>query len=221
MNDDPELAVHEIYRSLQGESTWAGLPFTLVRLTGCPLRCTYCDTTHAYTGGERLRVSDVRERVRTLGSSHVLVTGGEPLAQAACPVLLRALCEDGRTVLLETAGSHDVSVVDGRVHLILDLKTPGSGEAAGNLWSNLEHLRADRDELKFVLTDRADYEWAREQIAARELGRRVRAVLLSPAYGRISYPDLARWILDDRLPPPVRFHLQLHKLVWGAEARGV
>lgn len=221
MSAAPELVIHEIYRSLQGESTWAGLSFTLVRLTGCPLRCTYCDTTHAYTGGERLRVSAIRSRVREMGDRHVLVTGGEPLAQANCVVLLRALCDDGHTVLLETAGSHDVSTVDPRVHLIVDLKTPGSGEAARNLWSNIDHLRPDRDELKFVLTGREDYDWAKARIAEYNLGRRVRAILLSPAHGRIAYPDLARWILEDRLPPPARFHLQLHKLVWGAEARGV
>jgi 7-carboxy-7-deazaguanine synthase len=221
MSADPELVIHEIYRSLQGESTWAGLPFVIVRLTGCPLRCAYCDTTHAYEGGERLRISAVVAKVRNLGDCHVLVTGGEPLAQADAPVLLKALCDAGCTVLLETAGSHDVSGVDERVHLILDLKTPGSGETARNLWNNLEHLRADRDELKFVLTGREDYDWAKTQIVQHGLARRVRAILFSPAFEKVPYPDLARWILEDRLPPPVRFHLQLHKLVWGPEARGV
>jgi 7-carboxy-7-deazaguanine synthase len=161
------------------------------------------------------------EKVRGMGDRHVLVTGGEPLAQVYTPVLLSALCDVGLTVLLETAGSHDVSDVDGRVHLIMDLKTPGSGEAARNRWSNLEHLRPDRDELKFVLTGREDYDWAKAQITQHELGRHVRAILLSPAHGRIPCSDLARWILEDRLAPPVRLHLQLHKLVWGPEARGV
>lgn len=221
MSADPELVIHEIYRSLQGESTWAGLPFAIVRLTGCPLRCTYCDTAYAYTGGERLRISAVVAKVRELGDRHVLVTGGEPLAQANAPALLKALCDAGCTVLLETAGSHDISGVDERVHLILDLKTPGSGEAVRNLWSNLKYLRADRDELKFVLTGREDYDWAKTQIVQHGLARRVYAILLSPAFGTIPYSDLARWILEDRLHPPVRFHVQLHKLVWGPEARGV
>ena len=202
MSADPELVIHEIYRSLQGESTWAGLPFAIVRLTGCPLRCTYCDTAYAYTGGERLRISAVVAKVRELGDRHVLVTGGEPLAQANAPALLKALCDAGCTVLLETAGSHDVSDVDERVHLILDLKTPGSGEAVRNLWSNLKYLRADRDELKFVLTGREDYDWAKTQIVQHGLARRVYAILLSPAFGTIPYSDLARWILEDRLQLP-------------------
>ena len=192
MSTDPELIVHEIYRSLQGESTWVGLPFTIIRLTGCPLRCTYCDTTHAYTGGERWRVTAILEKVRELGDAHVLVTGGEPLAQTNSLLLLKTLCDAGWIVLLETAGSHDVSGVDERVHLILDLKAPGSGEASRNMWSNLEHLRVDRDELKFVLTSREDYDWAKTQIAEHDLGGRVQAILLSPAHGKVPHAHLAR-----------------------------
>lgn len=221
MPSNPQLLVHEIYRSIQGESTWAGLPFIFVRLTGCPLRCTYCDTQYAYHGGTRMSIPTLLDRVRAYDTRHVLVTGGEPLAQPNCLPLLRALCDANLEVLLETAGSHAIAPVDPRVHLIMDLKTPGSGESQRNCWDNLTHLRAERDELKFVLTDRTDYEWAREQIQMHSLGAKVGAILLSPAHGALSYQDLAQWILDDRLPHPIRLQLQLHKHIWGEHARGV
>ena len=221
MASQPELTVHEIYHSIQGESTWAGLPFIIVRLTGCPLRCTYCDTTYAYEGGHKAAVESIVKRVRTFDCPHVLVTGGEPLAQADCPDLLAACCDAGWTTLLETAGSHDVSTIDERVHLIMDLKTPGSGESDRNRWSNVEHLQAVRDEVKFVLTNREDYDWAKQQILEHALADRVRAILLSPAHDCVSYAELAQWILDDGLPPPIRLHLQLHKHIWGPDTQGV
>ena len=216
-----ELLVSEICHSIQGESTWAGVPMVFVRLAGCPWRCSYCDTTYAYEGGERLGVAEVLARVKGYRCPHVEVTGGEPLAQSACPVLLRELCEAGCTVLLETAGSHDLAPVDGRVHIIMDLKTPGSGEERRNRYANLAHLRPDRDEVKFVLTGRDDYEWARARIAADELGRRAKAILLAPAFGQLAPAELARWILEDRLAPPVRLQVQLHKHIWPPETRGV
>jgi 7-carboxy-7-deazaguanine synthase len=207
------LRISEIFISLQGESTSVGLPTVFVRLTGCPLRCSYCDTEYAFRGGEVMQPGELLARVAEYGVRQVTVTGGEPLAQPACLKLLRDLCDAGYQVSLETSGALDVSGVDGRVVKVLDLKTPGSGEAARNRYQNLDHL-APRDQLKFVICDRADYEWACRQITERRLIGRCE-LLFSPAWGRQNATQLADWIVADRLP--VRFQLQLHKILWGDE----
>jgi 7-carboxy-7-deazaguanine synthase len=217
------LRITEIFHSIQGESTWAGLPCTFVRLTGCPLRCVWCDTEYSFHGGERLGVKEVLDRVEEIGTELVEVTGGEPLIQAGAFRLTTELLDRGFTVLVETSGAVDVAPLDPRAHKIVDLKCPGSGEVERNLWENLGHL-THRDELKFVVKDRADYEWARATIRGRGLDRRVRdgqlkALLISPVWGKIEVPSLAGWILEDHLP--VHLQLQLHKLIWGPEARGV
>ena len=205
------LRVTEIFFSLQGETSRVGLPTVFVRLTGCPLRCGYCDTAYAFHGGESLTLTTILERVAAYGARHVTLTGGEPLAQKHALVLLRQLADAGYSVSLETSGALDVSGVDVRVSKILDLKTPGSGESARNLWSNLA-LLTPHDEIKFVLCDEADYLWAREQLQTRRLDA-ICPVLLSPVHGRLEPRQLAEWILRDRLP--VRLQLQLHKLLWG------
>lgn len=218
---EPNILLHEIFHSIQGESTWMGVPMVFVRLTGCPLRCAWCDTAYAFHEGQPASIDEILARVETYGCSHVEVTGGEPLAQPACLVLLARLCDAGKTVLLETAGSHDVAPVDRRVHIIMDLKCPGSGEESRNRWANLAHLRPGMDELKFVLADRADYEWAKAKIAEHGLAQRVKALLFSPVFGKLEYQSLAEWMLADRLPENARFQLQLHKHVWHPETRGV
>lgn len=205
------LRITEIFLSLQGESTRAGLPTVFVRLTGCPLRCSYCDTAYAFHGGHSRSLDDVLSEVRTHGVHHVCVTGGEPLAQRSCLDLLTALCDGGYSVSLETSGAIDVSTVDPRVSRILDIKTPGSGEESKNLWKNLQTLDA-HDEIKFVLCDRADYDWARNIIAQHRLPA-LCTVLLSASHGQLDPAVLAQWIVEDRLP--VRFQMQLHKLLWG------
>lgn len=212
------LVVHEIYASVQGESTFAGLPCAFVRLTGCNLRCVWCDTAQAFYGGRRMRRADVLARALALGTPLVELTGGEPLLQPGAFPLLAELCDAGRTVLVETSGEADVSRVDPRVHKIMDLKAPGSGESHRNRWSNLEHL-GPRDEIKFVLADRADYEWMRATIRERALERIGAAILASCVFGRLEPRDLVAWVLEDRLP--VRVQLQLHKIIWGADAAGV
>jgi len=209
------LRVTEIFLSLQGESRTVGIPTVFVRLTGCPLRCLYCDTAYAFTGGEPVEPAAVLERVAGYGVRHVTVTGGEPLAQAGCLALLTALCDAGYAVSLETSGALDVSAVDPRVVKVLDLKTPGSGESDRNRYANLEHLSAE-DQVKFVICDRADYDWAKAQLTTHGLASRCE-LLFSPAYGQLPAHALAEWILHDRLP--VRFQIQLHKVLWG-EARG-
>jgi len=209
------LRVTEIFLSLQGESRTVGIPTVFVRLTGCPLRCLYCDTAYAFTGGEPVELAAVLERVAGYGVRHVTVTGGEPLAQAGCLALLTALCDAGYAVSLETSGALDVSAVDPRVVKVLDLKAPGSGESDRNRYANLEHLSAE-DQVKFVICDRADYDWAKAQLAAHGLASRCE-LLFSPSYGQLPAHTLAEWILHDRLP--VRFQIQLHKVLWG-EARG-
>jgi 7-carboxy-7-deazaguanine synthase len=208
------LRVTEIFLSLQGESRTVGIPTVFVRLTGCPLRCLYCDTAYAFTGGEPVELAAVLERVAGYGVRHVTVTGGEPLAQAGCLGLLTALCDAGYAVSLETSGALDVSAVDPRVVKVLDLKAPGSGESDRNRYANLEHLSAE-DQVKFVICDRADYDWAKAQLTAHGLASRCE-LLFSPAYGQLPAHTLAEWILHDRLP--VRFQIQLHKVLWG-EAR--
>ncbi len=201
----------EIFLSIQGESTRVGLPTTFVRLTGCPLRCAWCDTAYAFSGGQYRALPDVLAEVARLGARHVCVTGGEPLAQRGCLALLSALCDAGHSVSLETSGALDISAVDARVSRILDLKAPGSGEVDRNCWANLAVLNA-ADEVKFVLADRADYEWARGVVREHALDR-VCAVLFSPVAGVLAGANLAEWILQDGLP--VRLQVQLHKILWG------
>jgi 7-carboxy-7-deazaguanine synthase len=215
---EDSLVVHEIYPSVQGESTFVGLPCTFVRLTGCNLRCAWCDTTQAFKGGTRMRRADVLVRALSFGTPIVELTGGEPLLQPGTIPLLRELCDAGRTVLIETSGEADVSRVDPRVHKIMDLKCPGSGESHRNRYSNLAHLTA-RDEIKFVLADRVDYEWMRAAIAERELGRIGCTLLASPVWGRLDPKELVRWVLEDGLV--VRVQVQLHKVIWGADTQGV
>ena len=211
--DRPEarLRLTEIFFSLQGETSRAGLPTVFVRLTGCPLRCVWCDTAYAFSGGESVGVRDIVERVARFGARFVCVTGGEPLAQKGCLVLLDALCDAGYCVSLETSGAIDLAGVDPRVSIVMDLKAPGSGEATRNRWENLALLDAD-DELKIVLADRADYEWARGCLRERDLAA-ICPVVLSPVAERLAPADLAQWILDDRLA--VRMQVQLHKVIWG------
>jgi 7-carboxy-7-deazaguanine synthase len=210
------LRVNEIFYSLQGEASFAGRPCVLVRLTGCHLRCVWCDTAHAFYQGEWLSRHEVLRRVAAFGCPLVELTGGEPLLQPGALPLLAALCDAGHEVLLETSGALDIAAVDPRVRRIVDLKCPGSGEEAHNHWPNLELLRPS-DELKLVIADRADYRWARDLVQGRRLHERC-PVWFSPVSGQLAPRELAEWILHDRLP--VRLQLQLHKLLWG-DARGV
>lgn len=205
------LRITEIFHSLQGESSRVGLPTVFVRLTGCPLRCTYCDTAYAFTGGENMQIAQILTEVARHPVRYVTVTGGEPLAQKNCLPLLQALCDAGYEVSLETGGALDVSGVDARVMKVMDLKTPASGEMEKNLWRNLDALQA-RDEIKFVLCNEADYIWARQVIQERGLSA-ICTVLFSPVHGELSATKLADWILRDALP--VRMQVQLHKLLWG------
>jgi 7-carboxy-7-deazaguanine synthase len=212
------LVVNEIFYSVQGESTHAGRPCAFVRLTACNLRCTYCDTEYAFYEGRRMTVAEVVEQVEGYHCPLVEITGGEPLLQEGVYQLCAALLEADLQVMIETSGAADVSRLDPRVIKIMDLKCPGSGEAGRNLWSNLRHLTA-RDEVKFVISDRADYEWTSAVIAEHALEQRVNALLLSPAFGRIDSASLAAWMLEDRLP--ARLQLQMHKYIWPPNARGV
>jgi 7-carboxy-7-deazaguanine synthase len=212
------LVVNEIYQSIQGESTWAGLRCVFVRLTACDLRCTYCDTAYAFYKGEKRPASEVLETVLGFDCPLVEVTGGEPLLQKNVLPLMAALCDAGKTVLIETSGTHDISAIDPRVHRIMDLKTPGSGECARNLWTNIQHL-GKRDEVKFVIGSREDYEWSREQVHQHALAERCGAVLFSPIFGRIQPVEIVDWIVADKLP--VRFQLQMHKFIWDPMAKGV
>lgn len=205
------LRLTEIFLSLQGESRSVGVPTVFVRLTGCPLRCGYCDTAYAFKGGDWWDLADILARVAGYGVRHVCVTGGEPLAQRECPELLTRLCDAGYEVSLETSGALDLCDLDPRVVRVMDLKTPGSGEVERNRYENLACLTS-RDQIKFVICDAADYAWSREQLHAHRLAERCE-VLFSPCYGSLAATDLADWILRDRLP--VRFQLQLHKLLWG------
>ncbi|HTQ36578.1 MAG TPA: 7-carboxy-7-deazaguanine synthase QueE [Steroidobacteraceae bacterium] len=207
------LKITEIFRSLQGEGDAVGFPTVFVRLTGCPLRCQYCDTAYAFTGGEWWTPEDILARVRSLDARHVCVTGGEPLAQRACLPLLARLCDAGFEVSLETSGALPVAEVDPRVRRVVDVKTPASGEQGRNLLEQLSGLNA-RDQIKFVICDRGDYEWSRELVAARGLSHHA-MVLFSPSHEQLPARQLADWILEDRLP--VRLQLQLHKILWGNE----
>ena len=218
MADVDQIRVHEIYESIQGESTFAGLPCTFVRLSRCNLRCRWCDTPQAFEGGTEMRRAAVIEKALSFGTPLVELTGGEPLLQEGAIPLLRELCDAGRTVLLETSGERDISLVDPRVHRIMDLKAPGSGESHRNRWENVAHL-SSRDEVKIVLADRADYEWAKGVIEEHGLERRVNEVLLSPVWGELDPKDLVKWVLEDDMP--VRVQIQMHKVIWDADTQGV
>ncbi len=212
-SEHDRLRITEIFFSLQGEARDVGWPTVFVRLTGCPLRCGYCDTAYAFHGGEWWDIEAIVERVRSFGARHVCVTGGEPLAQRRCPKLLAALCDAGFEVSLETSGALDIAAVDARVSRVMDIKTPGSGEVARNRWENIE-LLTPRDQVKFVICSREDFDWAVNVVA--ELGLASRCdVLFSPGHGQVEPRELAEWILAERLP--VRLQLQLHKILWGEE----
>jgi 7-carboxy-7-deazaguanine synthase len=214
-NRDQTVRLSEIFFSLQGEAARSGLPTVFIRLTGCPLRCTWCDTEYAFTGGTPTRIEDVLAEVARYPTRYVCVTGGEPLAQKSCLPLLKALCDAGHDVCLETSGALDITLVDPRVARIMDLKAPGSGETDKNLLSNIADLR-QTDEVKIVIASRADYDWAKEIIAAHQLSAYC-DVVLSPVAGQLNPTELAEWILADGLA--VRFQIQLHKLLW-SDARG-
>lgn len=218
MAKEDTLVIHEIYASIQGESTFAGLPCTFVRTTGCNLRCTWCDTTQAFHGGTRMSRPDVLARALATGTKLVELTGGEPLLQPGVIPLLTELCDADRTVLIETSGEADVSRVDPRVHKIMDLKAPGSGEHLRNRWDNLAHIQKT-DEIKFVLASRADYEWMRETIRSRDLAAKTPNLLASTVFGSLLPKSLVRWVMEDALP--VRVQLQMHKYIWPADATGV
>jgi 7-carboxy-7-deazaguanine synthase len=207
------LRITEIFHSLQGESRSVGCPTVFVRLTGCPLRCVYCDTSYAFSGGEWRSLEEILEQVREYRCDQVCVTGGEPLAQKGALDLLSALCDAGYRVSLETSGALDISPVDPRVFRVMDIKTPGSGEVERNLMSNLDQLMA-QDQVKFVIADERDYHWSRELMQSHRLHQRCE-VLFSPVHGTLPASQLAEWVLRDRLP--VRFQLQLHKILWGDE----
>jgi 7-carboxy-7-deazaguanine synthase len=212
------LTVNEIFHSIQGESTHAGRPCVFVRLTACDLRCTWCDTTYAFHEGHKMSVGEVVDRVRSYGCDVVEITGGEPLLQKEVYPLMQRLLDDGRTVMIETGGHLSVDAVPDAVIRVIDVKCPGSGEADKNHWANLERLRPT-DEIKFVIKDRADYEYARDVVIRHELAARCNAVLFSPVHGVQDAKSLAEWVLADRLP--VRVQLQTHKFIWDPQTRGV
>lgn len=212
------LRTIEVYASVQGESTFVGVPCVFVRLAGCNLRCTWCDSTYTFTGGVHRSVDEVVDEACAFDIPLVEVTGGEPMVQRAAIPLMQRLLDRGRTVLLETSGSRDIAAVPDGVRIILDLKPPDSGEARANLWSNIPLLRS-KDEVKFVIASRADFEWSRDRVREHALDQRAGAVLFSPVWGRVDPKDLVAWILEERLP--VRFQLQMHKVVWPPDARGV
>ena len=209
-----QLRITEIFHSLQGETSTVGLPTVFVRLTGCPLRCQYCDTAYAFSGGHIATIDEILTHVASFDTHHVTVTGGEPLAQPACLLLLRALVDAGFETSLETSGALDIGGVDPRVVRVVDLKTPGSGEAARNRWQNIE-LLTRRDQVKFVICDANDYAWARSMCDQYALSNRVGEVLFSPSHTEMPAAQLAEWILRDRLR--VRLQIQLHKVLWGDE----
>jgi len=205
-----QLRITEIFHSLQGESVTVGLPTIFIRLTGCPLRCEYCDTAYAFSGGNMLSIDNIMEQVASFGCRQVCVTGGEPLAQPDCIDLLKRLCNDNYSVSLETSGALDIADVDQRVMIVMDLKTPNSGECEKNKLSNIAHLKQS-DQIKFVLCGREDYQWAKQMIIEHQLAERAH-LLFSPSFGQLNPTELADWIVQDRIP--VRFQLQLHKILW-------
>jgi 7-carboxy-7-deazaguanine synthase len=208
------LKIYEIFHSLQGETSRIGLPTVFVRLTGCPMRCTYCDTAYAFSGGGNMEIVDILAKVAEFGTKYVTVTGGEPLAQKECYVLLQALCDEGYSVSLETGGAMDIEPVDARVSVILDIKTPGSNEEKNMLWSNINYIKPT-DEIKFVLCNRADYDWAKAKIIELKLSEKC-PILFSPSFHDLKAEALAGWVLADKLP--VRMQVQLHKILWGEKA---
>ena len=218
-NSHKMLRVTEIFHSIQGESTHAGRPCTFVRLTGCPMRCVWCDSEYTFTGGDHLSIDAIIEQVKSFGGRLVEVTGGEPLAQKEGFTLIERLCDEGYEVLVETGGYVSTEAVDQRAKVILDVKCPASGEESRNHWPNLNWLRADKDEVKFVVANRADWDYARDLIERMELQKRCKSILISPAWGALNLQDLADWIATSGLD--VRMQLQLHKYIWGPEARGV
>jgi len=205
-----QLRITEIFHSLQGESVTVGLPTVFVRLTGCPLRCQYCDTAYAFSGGKMLPIDSILEQVASFGCQYVCVTGGEPLAQPECIQLLKRLCDAGYSVSLETSGARNIADVDPRVMIVMDLKTPDSKECEKNLWSNIPHLKQN-DQIKFVICSREDYQWAKQVLSEHQLTARAQ-ILFSPSFEQLNPTQLADWIIQDRLP--VRFQLQLHKILW-------
>lgn len=224
-----QVLINEVFHSVQGESTWAGLPCVFVRLRGCPLRCNYCDTEYAFREGKARSVEEVVQEVASIGCPLVEITGGEPLVQRGVHPLMSRLCDLGHTVLIETAGAHDISVCDDRVIRIVDIKTPGSGESDRVHWGNIEHLRK-QDEVKFVLVDRSDYEWMKQVVVDHKLTDRVDSVLVSPVFHQegsrdiegcegLDPAELVSWILEDHLP--VRMQMQMHKFIWDPKTRGV
>ena len=220
MKDNPvtpaaerELRISEIFYSLQGESRTVGLPTVFIRLTGCPLRCGYCDTSYAFTGGQRMALAEILRQVSAFSPRYVTVTGGEPLAQRDCWLLLKMLCDAGYTTSVETSGAVDIRQVDKRVSTVMDIKTPGSGEVERNLYENIELLKR-KDQVKFVITDRADYEWSRHFIDEKDLAGNFE-ILFSPVHGELEPAELAKWILGDNLQ--VRMQIQMHKYLWGDE----
>lgn len=213
------LRVTEIFHSIQGESTHAGRPCTFVRLTGCPMRCTWCDSEYTFTGGEHVELDDIMRQVTDFGCPLVEVTGGEPLAQREAFDLIRRLCDDGYEVLIETGGYVSTETVDPRAKIILDVKCPGSGEAGRNHWANLGRLRPEMDEVKFVIANRTDWDFAGRIVAEYELETRAKAILISPSWGQIDLKELAGWIAESGRK--VRMQLQLHKYIWGPEVHGV
>lgn len=205
------LKIYEIFHSLQGETSRVGLPTVFVRLTGCPMRCTYCDTAYAFSGGSNMEIAEILQKIAEFGTRYVTVTGGEPLAQKECLVLLQGLCDAGYSVSLETGGAMDIAPVDARVSVILDIKTPASNEEKNMLWSNVNHVKPS-DEIKFVLVDRVDYDWAKAKITELKLTEKC-PILFSPSFHDLSAETLASWVLVDKLP--VRMQIQLHKILWG------
>jgi 7-carboxy-7-deazaguanine synthase len=210
------LKIYEIFHSLQGETSRIGLPTVFVRLTGCPMRCTYCDTAYAFSGGGNMEIDEILKKVASFNTKYVTVTGGEPLAQKECYVLLKALCDEGYSVSLETGGAMDIAPVDSRVSVILDIKTPASNEEKNMHWNNISHVKPT-DEIKFVLCNREDYDWAKAKITELKLAEKC-PILFSPSYHNLSAEVLAGWVLEDKLN--VRMQVQLHKILWG-EKQGV
>ncbi len=216
--DENTLVVNEIFYSIQGESSWTGLPCVFVRLTYCDLRCVWCDTQYAFYEGTEMTIDEIIEKVKSYNCKLVEITGGEPLLQENSLKLMKRLCDENFTVLLETGGHRDISKVDPRVHIIMDIKCPGSKMSHKNRWENINYL-SKKDEVKFVIKDRTDYEWAKEVIKKFNLTEKVGAVLFSPVFGEIEPVVLVGWILEDKIP--VRFQLQIHKYIWSPETRGV